>query len=222
VRSTVIICTSIPISIIGTFALLYFFGFTLNTMTFGGLALGVGMIVDASIVVLENSYRHMEQLGKDRMQASIDGSEEVWSASSRRRPISRCSCRSSSSRRLERPLPQLPRRDFSRWPFGAVTVPVRSGLRCRRRPAEKPQGGVLGASGVHNSTTRRLLHKLHHRPASSAARRSAVASLIPRSRRNAAQSDEGEVSERRMPKEPDRATDAVSTAEESGPSCPSR
>jgi HAE1 family hydrophobic/amphiphilic exporter-1 len=78
-RSTFIICTSIPISIIGTFALLYFGGFTLNTMTFGGLALGVGMIVDASIVVLENTYRHME-LGKTRMQAAIDGSEEVWSA----------------------------------------------------------------------------------------------------------------------------------------------
>jgi HAE1 family hydrophobic/amphiphilic exporter-1 len=78
-RSTFIIATSIPISIIGTFALLYFGGFTLNTMTFGGLALGVGMIVDASIVVLENTFRHME-MGKDRMQASIDGSEEVWSA----------------------------------------------------------------------------------------------------------------------------------------------
>ena len=48
-------------------------------MTFGGLALGVGMIVDASIVVLENTFRHMEH-GKDRMQASIDASEEVWSA----------------------------------------------------------------------------------------------------------------------------------------------
>ena len=60
VRSTLIICTSIPISVIGTFALLYFAGFTLNTMTFGGLALGVGMIVDASIVVLENTFRHME------------------------------------------------------------------------------------------------------------------------------------------------------------------
>jgi HAE1 family hydrophobic/amphiphilic exporter-1 len=79
VRSTVIICLSIPISIVGTFALLYFAGFTLNTMTFGGLALGVGMIVDASIVVLENTYRHME-MGKSRMQAAIDGSEEVWSA----------------------------------------------------------------------------------------------------------------------------------------------
>jgi HAE1 family hydrophobic/amphiphilic exporter-1 len=79
VRSTIIICTSIPISIIGTFALLYFAGYTLNTMTFGGLALGVGMIVDASIVVLENTFRHMEH-GKDQMQAAIDGSEEVWSA----------------------------------------------------------------------------------------------------------------------------------------------
>ena len=79
IRATVIICTSIPISIVGTFALLYFGGYTLNTMTFGGLALGTGMIVDAAIVVLENTYRHME-MGKDRMQASIDGSEEVWSA----------------------------------------------------------------------------------------------------------------------------------------------
>ncbi len=48
-------------------------------MTFGGLALGIGMIVDASIVVLENTFRHMEH-GKPRMQAAIDGSEEVWSA----------------------------------------------------------------------------------------------------------------------------------------------
>jgi HAE1 family hydrophobic/amphiphilic exporter-1 len=79
IRSTLIICTSIPISVIGTFALLYFAGFTLNTMTFGGLALGIGMIVDASIVVLENTFRHMEH-GKPRMQAAIEGSEEVWSA----------------------------------------------------------------------------------------------------------------------------------------------
>ncbi len=78
-RSTLIICTSIPISVIGTFALLYFGGYTLNTLTFGGLALGIGMIVDAAIVVLENTYRHLE-MGKPRMQAAIDGSEEVWSA----------------------------------------------------------------------------------------------------------------------------------------------
>ncbi len=79
-RSTLIVCTSIPISVIGTFALLYFAGLTLNTMTFGGLALGVGMVVDAAIVVLENSFRHMEEYHKDRLTASIDGSEEVWSA----------------------------------------------------------------------------------------------------------------------------------------------
>ncbi len=78
-RATVIICLSIPISVIGTFALLYFAGYTLNTMTFGGLALGVGMIVDASIVVLENVHRHMA-MGKSRMVAAVEGSEEVWSA----------------------------------------------------------------------------------------------------------------------------------------------
>jgi HAE1 family hydrophobic/amphiphilic exporter-1 len=79
IRSTLIICTSIPISIIGTFALLHAAGFTLNTMTFGGLALGVGMIVDASIVVLENTFRHMEA-GEPREVAAVKGSEEVWSA----------------------------------------------------------------------------------------------------------------------------------------------
>jgi HAE1 family hydrophobic/amphiphilic exporter-1 len=78
-KSTLIICTSIPVSVIGTFALLYFGGYTLNTLTFGGLALGIGMIVDAAIVVLENTYRHLE-MGKDRITAAIDGSEEVWSA----------------------------------------------------------------------------------------------------------------------------------------------
>ena len=78
-RSTLIVCTSIPVSVVGTFALLYFGGFTLNTMTFGGLALGIGMIVDASIVVLENTHRHLH-MGKDRMTAAIEGSEEVWSA----------------------------------------------------------------------------------------------------------------------------------------------
>ena len=79
IRTTLIICTAIPISIIGTFAMIYFAGFTLNTLTFGGLALGVGMIVDASIVVLENTFRHMEG-GKDRMTASVDGAEEVSGA----------------------------------------------------------------------------------------------------------------------------------------------
>ncbi|MGE0445479.1 MAG: efflux RND transporter permease subunit, partial [Vicinamibacterales bacterium] len=78
-RSTIIVSISIPVSVIGTFALLYFGGYTLNTMTFGGLALGIGMVVDAAIVVLENTHRHLH-MGKDRMTAAIEGSEEVWSA----------------------------------------------------------------------------------------------------------------------------------------------
>jgi HAE1 family hydrophobic/amphiphilic exporter-1 len=78
-RSTLIVCTSIPVSVIGTFACSIFGGFTLNTMTFGGLALGIGMIVDASIVVLENTHPPSAH-GQGPMTAAIDGSEEVWSA----------------------------------------------------------------------------------------------------------------------------------------------
>jgi len=79
VRSTLIIGTAIPIAVISTFALMYFFGFTLNIISFGGLALGVGMMVDNSIVVLENIYRHIE-MGKSRLQAALDGAQEVASA----------------------------------------------------------------------------------------------------------------------------------------------
>jgi HAE1 family hydrophobic/amphiphilic exporter-1 len=56
IRSTLVISLSIPISIIATFALIFFGGFTINLMTLGGLALGVGMMVDSSIVVLENIF----------------------------------------------------------------------------------------------------------------------------------------------------------------------
>jgi len=74
--STLIIGAAIPVSVIATFALMYFNGFTLNTVSFGGLALGVGMLVDNSIVVLENIFRHREE-GQSVMQAAIDGSNEV-------------------------------------------------------------------------------------------------------------------------------------------------
>ncbi len=76
VRSTFIIATSIPVSIIFTFILIYFNGITLNLMTLGGMALGVGMLVDNSIVVLENIYRYRE-LGESRTQAAIKGAKEV-------------------------------------------------------------------------------------------------------------------------------------------------
>jgi HAE1 family hydrophobic/amphiphilic exporter-1 len=78
-RSTTVIATAIPISIIATFALIYFGGFTLNIMTLGGLALGIGMLVDNSIVVLENIYR-MQESGEKPVKASISGTGEVTSA----------------------------------------------------------------------------------------------------------------------------------------------
>lgn len=79
VLSTMVIGVAIPIAVISTFALMYFYGFTLNIVSFGGLALGIGMLVDNSIVVLENIYRHME-MGKTRLQASFEGSREVAGA----------------------------------------------------------------------------------------------------------------------------------------------
>ncbi len=79
VRSTVIIGVSIPIAVVATFALMYYYGFTLNTMSFGGLALGVGMLVDNAIVVLENIFRHREA-GESKEQAALQGSSEVSTA----------------------------------------------------------------------------------------------------------------------------------------------
>ncbi|HOD81510.1 MAG: Cobalt-zinc-cadmium resistance protein CzcA [Planctomycetes bacterium ADurb.Bin126] len=78
-RSTFVIATAIPISIIATFALMYFGGFTLNIMTLGGLALGVGMLVDNAIVVLENIFRLRDQR-LDLRQAAVAGSGEVAAA----------------------------------------------------------------------------------------------------------------------------------------------
>jgi HAE1 family hydrophobic/amphiphilic exporter-1 len=76
IRSTLVVALSIPISLIGTVALIYFGGFTLNTMTLGALALGIGQLVDSSIVVLENIYR-MQEGGVPPLKASIDGTNEV-------------------------------------------------------------------------------------------------------------------------------------------------
>ncbi|MFO7897316.1 MAG: efflux RND transporter permease subunit [Candidatus Cloacimonadales bacterium] len=75
-RPTLAISLAIPISVIATFVPIYIADFTLNIMTIGGLALGVGMLVDNSIVVIENIYRHVE-LGKSRRQAAIDGTSQV-------------------------------------------------------------------------------------------------------------------------------------------------
>jgi hydrophobic/amphiphilic exporter-1 (mainly G- bacteria), HAE1 family len=80
VRITAVIGAAIPISIIATFAMLYFGGFTINLMTLGGLALGVGMMVDSSIVVLENIFRKRDSEGLDPKLAAPDGAQEVASA----------------------------------------------------------------------------------------------------------------------------------------------
>jgi HAE1 family hydrophobic/amphiphilic exporter-1 len=80
IRSTLVISLSIPISIVATFALIYFGGFTLNLMTLGGLALGVGMMVDSSIVVLENIYRRRSEQGETPEAASVEGAQEVGPA----------------------------------------------------------------------------------------------------------------------------------------------
>jgi len=80
IRSTLVISLSIPISIVTTFALIYFGGFTLNLMTLGGLALGVGMMVDSSIVVLENIFRRRSEIGETPEKASVEGAREVGTA----------------------------------------------------------------------------------------------------------------------------------------------
>jgi HAE1 family hydrophobic/amphiphilic exporter-1 len=78
-RSVLIIGLAMPISVVATFTLMYFSNLTLNLMTVGGLALGVGMLVDNSIVVLENIFRHLEE-GKAPVEAAVDGSREVSTA----------------------------------------------------------------------------------------------------------------------------------------------
>ena len=77
--TTLIISIAIPISIIATFALMYFNGLTINIMTLGGLALGAGMLVDNAIVVLENIFRNHES-GEDVKSAVVKGTAEVGGA----------------------------------------------------------------------------------------------------------------------------------------------
>lgn len=79
IRSTLVIATSIPISIVATFILIYFAGMTLNMLSLGGLALGIGMLVDNAIVVLENIFRH-RQFTPDPKEAAIRGTTEVGMA----------------------------------------------------------------------------------------------------------------------------------------------
>lgn len=79
-RSTLVISLAIPISVVATFALLYSAGFTLNLMTLGGLALGVGMMVDSSVVVLENIFRRHKERKEEVAVVADKGTREVASA----------------------------------------------------------------------------------------------------------------------------------------------
>ena len=78
-RAIVIIGVAIPISLVGTIVVLLALGRTVNVISLAGLAFAVGMLVDNSIVVLENIWRHMER-GKSPARAAIDATSEVWGA----------------------------------------------------------------------------------------------------------------------------------------------
>lgn len=78
-RSTLVIVLSIPIALISAFNLIYFSGETLNILTMGGLALGIGLMVDSSIVILENIFKYRER-GYSRIESAIKGASEIGGA----------------------------------------------------------------------------------------------------------------------------------------------
>ncbi|MDD5680294.1 MAG: efflux RND transporter permease subunit [Candidatus Omnitrophica bacterium] len=80
VKDSLIVATTIPISIIGTFCLMYFSGITINMISLGGLAMGVGMLVDGAIVVLENIFRHRDELNENIMKSAEIGTDEMVGA----------------------------------------------------------------------------------------------------------------------------------------------
>ncbi len=76
-RSTVIAAVSIPTSIVATFGLIWYMGFTLNMLTMLALTLSVGIVIDDAIVVLENIYRFIEEKGMPPMQAAVEATQEI-------------------------------------------------------------------------------------------------------------------------------------------------
>ena len=77
IRSTLIIATAIPVSLLGAIAVMYFFGYTFNSLTLLALLLLIGVVVDDAIVVLENIYRHREKIDPDPVSSAVNGSREV-------------------------------------------------------------------------------------------------------------------------------------------------
>ena len=76
-RSTIIAAIAIPTSIIATFGLIWYQGFTLNSMTMLALTLAVGIVIDDAIVVLENIYRFVEEKGRPPAQAAVEATREI-------------------------------------------------------------------------------------------------------------------------------------------------
>ncbi len=76
-RATLIPAFAIPASIVPTFALMYWLGFSINNFTLLALTIAIGIVVDDAIIVLENAYRHQEELDKDPMAAARDGAREI-------------------------------------------------------------------------------------------------------------------------------------------------
>ena len=77
IRATIIPAFAIPASIVSTFAVMYFLGFSINNLTLLALTLAIGIVVDDAIIVLENAYRHQEELGEDPETAAINGTREI-------------------------------------------------------------------------------------------------------------------------------------------------
>jgi len=77
--STLIVAAAIPISMVGTFFVMFVFGRNINVVSLAGLCFAIGMVVDNSIVIFENIFRHRE-MGKPRLAAAYDGAVEVWGA----------------------------------------------------------------------------------------------------------------------------------------------
>ncbi len=79
-RATVIPALAIPVSIVATFAVLAGMGFSVNSLTLLGLILAIGIVVDDAIIVMENAYRHQEELRKHPETAAVDGTREITTA----------------------------------------------------------------------------------------------------------------------------------------------
>ncbi|MEO8294058.1 MAG: efflux RND transporter permease subunit [Gemmatimonadota bacterium] len=77
IRATIIPGLAIPTSIVATFAVMYALGFSINNLTLLALTLAIGIVVDDAIIVLENAYRHQEELGEDPETAAINGTREI-------------------------------------------------------------------------------------------------------------------------------------------------